>query len=108
MNKRGDVTITILVIGVFLLGAFALLSFFMSDFRFSNSFSSISVMEKANLEIDEYLFYKNSGVPMEKIYTFFEIKEDRNIKFLHNQKESTSYLGLKEGELLFSVDYPIG
>ena len=108
MNKRGDVTITILVIGVFLLGAFALLSFFMSDFKLSNSFSSISVMEKANAEIDEYLFYKNQGISVSELEGSFEIKDDRNMIFLHNEKLSANYFGLRENKLLFSVDYPVG
>jgi hypothetical protein len=107
-NKRGDVTITILVLGVFLLGAFALLSFFMSDFKLSNSFESILVMEKANSQIDEYLFYRNSGVAIEDIYTLFEIKEINNVKYLHNEVNSKGNFGVKEKELLFSVDYPLG
>ena len=107
-NKKGDVTITILVIGVFLLGAFALLSFLMSDFKLSNSFGSIGAMEKINSQIDEYMFYKNVGMPSDKAQSFFDIKEDTNIKYLHQEVNSNGYFGINEKELLFSVDYPVG
>lgn len=105
-NKKGDITITILVVGVFLLGAFALFSFFVSDSKTTNSFASVYVMEIANSQIEEYKFYKNSGVPVEKINGFFEIVEKQGIKYIHLEKETSNFIKSKK-TLLISVDYPL-
>lgn len=53
MNKRGDVPTAILVIGVFIVCALAIGSFFYSGILFNKSFQSVEKMEKANIEIEK-------------------------------------------------------
>lgn len=53
MNNRGDVPTAILVIGVFVVCALAIGSFFYSNMLLNNSFKSIEKMEKANIEIEK-------------------------------------------------------
>lgn len=52
-NKHGDVPITILVLGIFVVCALAILTFIHSDIQTKTSFSGIQIMEKANLEIEQ-------------------------------------------------------
>ena len=52
-NKKGDIPITVLVIGVFVVCTLAILSFFHSTSLIRNSFVGIDVLEKANIEIEK-------------------------------------------------------
>jgi hypothetical protein len=52
-NKKGDVPITILVIGVFAVCTIALLSFSYSIISFNKSFDTLNVMESINIGIEK-------------------------------------------------------
>jgi len=52
MNRKGDLPVTILVIGVFALCALALLSFFYSSYQINKSFVGVETIEKANIQIE--------------------------------------------------------
>lgn len=56
-NKRGDITITILVVEVLALCAFALGSFATSDVSVRNSFVGIGQVQKLNSQIEQNFFY---------------------------------------------------
>jgi len=58
-KKATSIPITLLVIGTFLICAFALFSFIVFDYRHSNSFSSIALTMNMDSMIEEYHFYKN-------------------------------------------------
>lgn len=65
MNNRGDIPITILVIGIFVVCTLAIGSFFYSNYQINKSFTGIDLMEKANIEIEknsltEYYLDKNA------------------------------------------------
>ena len=66
MNKRfykkGDVPVMILVLGVFVVCALALLSFYFVKFDVLKDFQGYLVVEEANSFADEYYFYQNVGV----------------------------------------------
>lgn len=51
-NKRGDLPVTVLVIGVFGVCILALLSFVHSSFKIQKSFVGVEIMEKANIQIE--------------------------------------------------------
>lgn len=53
-NKKADVPVTILVIGIFAVCTLALLSFINSDKKAENSFSGVKVIEKANMNIERH------------------------------------------------------
>jgi hypothetical protein len=57
MNKRGDIPITILVIGTILVCSIALLSFNLTNVKIRNSFVGLGVMEQLNSQIEENYFY---------------------------------------------------
>lgn len=52
-NKKGDVPVTILVIGIFVICGIALGSFVYSSYLLNKSFQGIDLVEKANLEIEK-------------------------------------------------------
>lgn len=108
MNKRGDIPVTVLVIGVFAVCALALFTFFVADFNTSNSFVGLKIMEEMNSQIDEYLFYKNDGKSEELLSQLFPVVVENGVEYIKVSKSSSSGLGLfgAEKELLFSVRYP--
>jgi hypothetical protein len=50
-NKRGDITITILVIGVIVICGLAVYSFFSSMVQTRNSFIGIGIVDKMNMQV---------------------------------------------------------
>lgn len=94
-NKRGDIPITILVIGVFTICTLAILSFFNSSFQTEESFVGINEMEKINIQIEKY----NSGVSLADL----DVKEVGE-GFIYLEKKSFPLFWAKE-KILFSVKY---
>lgn len=74
-NKKGDIPIAILVVGVILICALAILSFLSSSFKLEKSFADVTIMEDLNVKIEEYTFYKNQGVSNEEIKNALNIFE---------------------------------
>lgn len=85
-NKRGDIPITILVIGVVGVCALALLSFFSSSFKLEQSFIGVPVIEDLNVKIDEYNFYKNKNISEAEIDVALDIKEDAQGRYLQIER----------------------
>jgi len=107
-NKKGDIPVTILVIGVVAICILAILSFLSSSFNFSHSFAGISEIEEMNSKIDEYYFYKNAGLSDEEIHEILDIEEGA----LYIRENSTKFspgfnLNWKKEKFLFSVKYEL-
>jgi hypothetical protein len=51
-NKKGDLPVTILIIGVFVVCTLALVSFFYSSYLLHKSFIGIDIIEDANSKIE--------------------------------------------------------
>jgi len=103
-NKRGDVPITILVLGTFVICSLALLSFFVSNLTISNSFENIDLMEKMNSKINEYNFYKNQRLTDENIKEILK-EEDffmENDYFLINKTDESLF---DDDEFEFSIKF---
>ena len=59
-NKRADIPVTILVIGVFAICTLAILSFSIIDNKSKEGFNeAIEAIEEINSEIEKYEFYNN-------------------------------------------------
>ncbi len=109
-NKKGDLPVTLFVIGIFAVCGFALLTFFISDFKTTNSFVGLSVLQKINSNADEYLFYKNHGMSEGMLSTLFNITEEYDRKYFYEEKSEFQggFLGFGGKEvLLFSVKYQV-
>lgn len=52
-NKRGDLPVTILVLGVFAICTLALLSFFYSSYQLHKSFVGVEIVENSNIQIEK-------------------------------------------------------
>lgn len=88
MNKKSSIPVTLLVIGVFALCAFALFTFFMSEFKFSNSFVVVDFVRQANLQSEEFLYYLNKNVPEDKVLNYFpSVKKENEFYVLKSSFE---------------------
>ncbi len=52
-NKKGDIPLTVLIIGVFAVCILAVFSFIYVSYKINKSFVGIEIMEKANAQIEE-------------------------------------------------------
>ena len=59
-NKKANIPITILVIGVVAICGFAIVSFLLSNEKTKNNFASPEVVDQISSFVDEYYFYKDS------------------------------------------------
>jgi len=122
MNKKGDVSTTILVIGVFAICGLALLSFYLSGIDSKETFSRLDIIKNVNSIADEIRFYKNPEINKnpEEIMEIFgkEIqkgsivysakKEGGNYKItaiLYEDKYDFVIFGFGEKIPVFSVEY---
>ncbi len=97
-NKRGDIPIIILVIGILAICILAILSFYFSDRGVKNSFSSISVIERVLVTKEKISFYnKNLEFTQDEIEELFNIqKDDFQVK----------YIIIEDGSLLVRYNLP--
>jgi hypothetical protein len=62
INRKGDVSITILVIGVFVICALAIVSFILFNQQVQNGFVNMGIFENLSAQVENYYFYINSGL----------------------------------------------
>lgn len=85
-NRRGNIPITILVLGVLLICGLALLSFSFSIGEV-NELSAVSALEKIKIQEDKIQFYKNLKVSVPE--NDFDFREDnRGRKYLFIQEKN--------------------
>jgi len=111
MNKKGSeaIPIVLLVIGVFALCCFALLTFLMADFKATTSFVGVNIMKKFTQNIEEYNSYKNiknvSEAKLAEIFILKDIGDEKCFYYEERDKKAFSRLQGDYGNLLFSVQY---
>lgn len=88
-NKKADIPVTILVIGVIAICVLAILSFFVSNNSVSNSFSAVDTVEAASLIKEKISFYKNLGYGEEEIKNLSNLQEDSQKKIVIEQLDAT-------------------
>ena len=121
-NKRGDISITLLVLGVFAVCTLTLFSFYISGIDGKETALKIGIVEKINSLSEEIKFYKNPeiGKNPEQIMEIFDKGIiDGNINFI-GIKDGDTYkinaeyskrdfelfgFGIGERKILFSVEY---
>ena len=109
MNKKANIPITILVIGVFALCALAMFTFFVSDFKIGNTFVGLGIMESVNAQLDEYYFLKEKGMDDETLAILFNVTEQDGKKYINSELsyETFSFFGEDKQTVLFSVMAPV-
>ena len=53
MDKKGDITVTILVVGVFVVCSLAMLIFFISGLETTNDFVNVGLVEKVKIRMEQ-------------------------------------------------------
>ena len=87
MNKRGDIPITILVIGVLVICTLTIFSFYFSDRSVKSDLNSVSVIERVLVEKEKiFLYEKSLEFTQEEIEEIFDIKEDIQGKYITAEK----------------------
>lgn len=82
-NKRGDIPITILVIGILAICALAIFSFYFSKRDIESSLGSVDVIEKVLITKEKISLYKESlEFTQEEIEEIFWIREDIQGKYI--------------------------
>lgn len=82
-NKRGDIPITILVIGILAICILAIFSFYLSNRNVKDDFSSISAIEKVLIAKEKISLYNERlGFTWEEVEEIFEIKSDIQGKYI--------------------------
>ena len=76
MNKRGDIPVTILVIGILAVCVLAILSFITSNNSVKKSFLSIDTVVESVLIKEKISFYENLRYNKEQIRAILSIQED--------------------------------
>jgi hypothetical protein len=99
MNKRGDIPITIFVIGVLAICILAIFSFYLSDRNVKNTFNSIDVIEKILVTKEKISLYTESlEFTQEEIKDIFGIKEDPDFQ--------ERYITAEQGSLFVKYNLP--
>jgi hypothetical protein len=75
-NKKGDIPITILVIGVVAICILAIFSFYFSDRKIKEDLNNIGIIEEAAVMKEKISFYRNLGFTEEEIAEEFGIKSE--------------------------------
>ena len=121
-NRRGDISITILVLGVFIVSALALLSFYLAGINGKETLNRISILNKVNSLSEEAMFYGNPEIgknPKELMDIFEKEMKDGSVVYSGvesnglykisgiDSRNAIEFLGLKFGQkkLIFSVEY---
>lgn len=124
INRRGDISTTILVVGVFAICSLALLSFYFSGIDSEETFSRLEIIKKVNSIADEIRFYKNPEInknPEEimeifqpktsnenLVYSAAKIGDDYKITAtLHENKYGLIGFGFGERIPVFSVEHTL-
>ena len=89
VNKRGDIPVTVLVIGVLILCGLALLSFYNADLKTRDSFVGLKSMKEMNSQIEQKLFDNENPAEI----------------YLEPLKKTTGFWFWKKEKILFSVEY---
>jgi len=89
-SKKGDIPVTVLVIGILGICGLAILSFYLDDINVQNSISSVEVVEQAAVAIEKISFYGSEkvGLSEEEIDEIMQIVSDvqgRHILFEQGQ-----------------------
>ena len=122
MDKKGDISTTILVIGVFAICGLALLSFYLSGIDSKETFSRLEIINKVNSIADEIKFYRNPEINKkpEEIMEIFQAKtSDENLAYsavkdgdnykvtavLYESKYDLIFFGFGEKKPVFTAEY---
>lgn len=88
-SKKADIPIMVLIIGVFAICGFAILSFYSSDkIVLENSELGVELFEEMSCDIESFYFYVNLGnTPEEAAQKIKDLTYDANLNSINIVKE---------------------
>jgi len=97
-NKKGDIPVTILVLGVVMVCVLAILSFIFFGPNLTKGFAYVGGVEEVAFDMEQISFYEKIGLSDLEIREKVEVHNEKGEEFLFWEK--------KEGDKsLFSVKY---
>ncbi|MBM3228290.1 hypothetical protein FJZ20_00155 [Candidatus Pacearchaeota archaeon] len=89
-NKRGDISITILVMGILAICIVAILSFSISSKSPKSDFTPSGIIEEALIIKEKINLYSSLGFDESEIIQIFDIKYDEKLKIKYVLLENNS------------------
>ena len=89
-NKRGDISITILVIGILAICIVAILSFSISSKSPKSDFTPLGIIEEALIIREKINLYSSLGFDESEITKIFDIRYDDKLKIRYIILENNS------------------
>jgi len=103
LNKKGDISITILVMGVFAVCTLAILSFIFYITINQGSFANTETFENLYSQVENFYFYFNSGLSVEESAQKIGAQIDGNKLILNAQQNESGIFASTKA--LLSVQY---
>jgi flagellar basal body-associated protein FliL len=108
-NKRADVAITILVIGVFAICALAIISFILFNQQVQNNFVTTDTIENLSSNLETFYFYVNIGLSNQDAANKIGAQLQGNQLILTAEQDQSpswiSFLSTKKQPMILSVKY---
>ena len=95
-NKRADIPITILVLGVIAICGLAILSFIVSEKLNKTDELGIEVFEKLYSDVEKFEFYKNAGISSAEAANNLGFGLDSNGKLIVEDYVSDGQITIKK------------
>jgi len=102
-NKKGDIPVTILVIGVFVICGLAILSFYISDRGVRSGFDSLETIQEITIEAEKISFYEKVGLSQEEIKDIIEIE---GIIKIEEDEQGRKYLYIEQNKISVRYNLP--
>ena len=99
-NKRGDISITLLVIGVFAVCTLAIVTFLLHEEVNSGEFANLEIIEDLHSKAEDFYFYINSGLSSEEAAEKIGADIQNNRLILSTEQK-------KNSKVVISVQYII-
>ena len=115
MDHKGNIAITILVLGVFAVCSLALLSFYSSTLNIDNSFVRIDIVKQAKVFEKEIIFEESQGKNIQEMELFkkgieigdviFNASKDENYYIIEGKYSENKWWGVGSKKEIFSIKY---
>ena len=96
-NNRGDISITVLVIGVFVVCMVAMASFLYANTKFSSGFAGLNIAEQVSSDVEQFYTYVNLGYTCSGAANLIDAEYGSNVLTVHySVKEQRGFWSKKE------------
>ncbi|MCL5730014.1 MAG: hypothetical protein M1165_00390 [Candidatus Pacearchaeota archaeon] len=92
VNKRGDISITILVIGVFAVCALAIFSFLIYRQQAAGNFANVDIITNLSKSLSDFYFYVDTGMSASQAAQLVggQLKDGGNTLVLYGEQDASN------------------